>query len=185
MLCPAIYAQVGKTNYRDESLTHLTNVLAKWPISYRKMYQRNRTINLDGKQGRQLAGDEWVECHLVCPVKKYAKAQTSFSVLETMSCSSNLLEMNRKMYKSRAAFDIHRTRKHCKPSSLYDQMKVAQFATRELWFESNRTSVVRKYSWGDKVFRDDEPVSARYLDAVTKGQTKIKSEFESFLHRKF
>ena len=76
MLLPALYAQVGKTNYRDESLTHLTNVLGKWPLAYRKMYQRNRTINLDGRQGKQLAGDEWVENHLAAPVKRYANAQT-------------------------------------------------------------------------------------------------------------
>jgi hypothetical protein len=168
MLLPAIYAQIGKTNYRDESLTHLTNVLAKWPLAYRRMYQRNRTINLDGRQGKQLAGDEWVEDHLVAPVKRYANAQTSFSVLEIMSCSSNILEMNRKMYKSREAFDIHRTKKHQKPSSLYDQMKVAQFAIREKWFEKTSSPVVKKYPWGDKVVKEDETVSAKYLNAVTK-----------------
>lgn len=171
MLCPALYVQVGKINYRDESLTHLTNVLAKWPVAYRQVYQRNRTVNLDGKQGRQLAGDEWVEGHLVYHVKKYAKAQTSFSVLEIMSCTSNLLELNRNMYKSREALDIHRTKRHCKPSSLYDQMKIAQFALREMWFEDT-TSVVRKYPWGNKVFKDDEAVSTRYLNAIAKDKPK-------------
>ncbi|KAJ7387577.1 hypothetical protein OS493_000911 [Desmophyllum pertusum] len=185
MHCPALYVQVGKTNYRDESLSHLTNVLAKWPLAYRKMYQRNRTVNLDGKQGKQLAGDEWVEDHLVCPVKKYAKAQTSFSVLEMMSCSSNLLEMNRKMYKSRQAFDIPRTREHRKPSSLYDQFKVAQFAAKEQWFEKKQGSTVQKYLWGDKVVKEGEGVSTRYLNAVSKGRAKIQLEFRSFLHRKF
>lgn len=184
MLCPALYAQVGKISYRDESLTHLTNVLAKCPVAYRQVYQRNRTVNLDGKQGRQLAGDEWVEGHLVYHVKKYAKAQTSFSVLEIMSCTSNLLELNRNMYKSREALEIHRTKRHCKPSSLYDQMKIAQFALREMWFEDT-TSVVRKYPWVNKGFKDDEAVSRRYLNAIAKGQTKVRSEFESFLHRKF
>lgn len=185
MLLPALYAQVGKTNYRDESLSHLTKVIAKWPLAYRKMYQRNRTINLDGRQGKQLAGDEWVEDHLVAPVKRYANAQTSFSVLEIMSCSSNILEMNRKMYKSREAFDIHRTKKHQKPSSLYDQMKVAQFAIREMWFEKNSSCVVKKYPWGDKVFKEDENVASKYLDAIRKGEEKVNSEFVSFLYRKF
>lgn len=184
MLCPALYAQVGKTNYRDESLTHLTNVLGKWPLAYRYMYQRNRTVNLDGKQGRQLAGDEWVEGHLVCPVKTYARAQSSFSVLEMMSCSSNLLEINRSVYKSKEAFDIHRTKKHCKPSSLYDQLKVAQFALRHKWFSCKATPIY-KYPWGDKTFKDGETVAEKYLDATAKGRSKIKDEFNSFLHRKF
>lgn len=183
MLCPALYAQIGKTNYSDESLTYLTNVLAKWPLAYRYMYLRNRSVNLDGKQGKQLAGDEWVEDHLVCPVKMYARTQTSFSVLEMMSCSSNLLEIDRNVYKSKQAFDIHRTKKHCKPSSLYDQLKVAQFA-QENWFGCNSTPIL-KYPWGDKEFKDGETVAERYLDATQKGRSKIKTEFKSFLHRKF
>ncbi len=141
MLLPAIYAQIVKTNYRDESLTHLTNVLAKWPLAYTRMYQR-----------------------------MHANAQTSFSILEIMWCSSNILEMNRKMYKSREAFDIHRTKKHQKPSSLYDLMKVAQFAIREKWFETTSSPVVKKYPLGDKVVKEDETVSAKYLNAVTKGE---------------
>ncbi len=61
MVCPALYSQMGKTNYRDEAFTHTVNAIVKWPLAYRLLYQRNRTVNLDGKQGRQLAGDEWVE----------------------------------------------------------------------------------------------------------------------------
>ena len=185
MLIPDLYAQVGKINYRDESLIHLVNVTTKWPLAYRKMYQRNRTVNLEGVQGKQLAGDEWVEDHLVCPVKKYAKAQTSFSVLEMMSCSSNLLELDRNMYKSREAFDIHRTRKHCTPSSLYDQLKVAQFALKEEWFVDKERTLVPKYAWGDKVVKEGESVSARYIDAKLKGKEKLVKEFTAFLHRKF
>ena len=49
MICPA------KTNYRDEAFTHTVNAIAKWPLAYRLMYQRNRTVSLDGKDGKQLA----------------------------------------------------------------------------------------------------------------------------------
>ena len=101
MLCPALFTAVGKTNYRDESFTQVVNSITKWPLAYRKLYQQNRTINLDGKKGSQLAGDEWVEEFLVRPIKQYASAQSSFQMVELMSCSTNLLEMNRTMYKSR------------------------------------------------------------------------------------
>ena len=74
MLCPALCCAVGKTNYKDEAFTHVVNIIAKWPIAYRKMYQQNRTINLDRSKGRQLTGDEWVEEYLVRPVKQYASA---------------------------------------------------------------------------------------------------------------
>ena len=185
MICPALYSQMGKINYRDEAFTHTVNAIAKWPIAYRLMYQRNRTVNLEGKQGRQLAGDEWVEDFLVRPVKQFSSAQSSFVMVELMSCSINLLEMNRQMYKGRAAFDVHNTRKHKKPASMYDQLKVAQFAIKEEWFHSGNQDCVLKYAWADKKCKEGEKVQSKYIDAMKKGEIKAKSEFEAFLQRKF
>ena len=111
MLLPQLYAQVGKTNYRDEAFTQYVYAVAHLPLAYRKMYQQNRSVNVDGRQGRQLAGDEWVESYLIRPVKQYASAQSSFAMVELMSCSVNLLEMNKSMYKDHEAFDIHNTKK--------------------------------------------------------------------------
>ena len=79
MLCPALFTAVEKTNYRDESFTQVVNSIVKWPLAHRKLYKKNRTINLDGKKGSQLAGDEWVE-FLVRPIKQYASAQSSFQM---------------------------------------------------------------------------------------------------------
>ena len=185
MMCPAIYAQTGKFNYRDESFSHIVNFSCKWPIAYRLMYRQNRTVNVEGSSGRQLAGDEWVEEHLVRPVKTYAKAQTSFSVLEMMSCSSNILEMNKKLYTCKEGFDIHRTKKHRTPPSLYDQLMVAQFALREEWFLEKKRSDVMKYPWGDKKVKEGETVAEKYIDPLEKGEEKAESEFKSFLHRKY
>jgi hypothetical protein len=184
MLCPKIYAQVGKTNYRDESFTQNVNVLSKWPVAYRRMYQQNRTVNVNGRKGKQLAGDEWVEGYLVRPVKQYAAAQTSFNMLEKMSCSVDILELNRKMYKSRDAFDIHRTRKHHTPSSLYDQLRVAQFAIREAWFVNKNRGSAKAYSWSTHACKDDEAVPKKYMKALEKGEKKAESELISYLHRK-
>lgn len=177
MLCPSLYGQIGKMNYRDEAFIQCVNAVAHLPLAYRKMYQQNRSVNVDGKQGRQLAGDEWVEDFLVRPVKQFAHAQSSFSMIELMSCRVNLLEMNRTMYKNREAFNIHNTKKHQKPSSMYDSLKVAQFALRENWFASLGREEVKKYS--------DAPVQLKYIDPLTMGNKKAKEEFISFLHRKF
>jgi hypothetical protein len=76
MLCPALFCQVGKINYRDEAFAQIVNSIAKWPLAYRKLYQQNGTVNLSGNVGRQLAGDEWVEEYLVRPVKQFARAHT-------------------------------------------------------------------------------------------------------------
>ena len=176
---------MGKINYRDEAFSQVVNSIAKWPLAYRLMYQQNRTVNLDGHQGRQLAGDEWVEDFLVRPVKQFTAVQSSFQMVELMSCSVNLLEMNRNMYKHREAFNVHNTKKHKKPSSVYDQLKVAQFALKEEWFVKKDRKEVPRYSYGDKKVKDGEKVTSKYIDALAKGETKASSEFKSFLHRKY
>lgn len=149
------------------------------------MYQQNRTVSLDGKQGRQLAGDEWVEDFLVRPVKQFAHAQSSFAMVELMSCSVNILEMNRDMYKGKEAFDIHHTKRHSVPCSAYDKLKVAQFAIREGWFTSSGRTKVLKYPWGDTSCKDGESIPSIYVNALKKGDEKAEKEFISFLHRKF
>ena len=185
MLCPALFCQVGKINYCDEAFTQIVNSIAKWPLAYRRLYQQNRTVNVSGNVGRQLAGDEWVEEYLVQPVKQFARAQSSFNMVELMSCSINPLKMNRAMYRSREAFNIHATKKHKTPSSAIDQMKVAQFALKEHWLENEDRTSVKRYPWGDKECAPGDEVPAKYIDAYSKGDKKAKLEFKSFLHRKF
>ena len=80
--------------------------------------------------------------------------------------------MNRAMYKSRDAFDIHNTKKHKKPSSIYDQLKVAQFARNEEWFEEKGRETVTKYPWADKKLKPGELVPPRYINSYHKGQEK-------------
>ena len=59
----------------------LVNAIAKWPYAYRLMYQQNKTVNCNGGNGKQLAGDEWVEDYLVKPVKQFTSAQSSFCLV--------------------------------------------------------------------------------------------------------
>ena len=185
MICPALFSQMNKTNCRDEAFTHTVNAIAKWPLAYRLMYQQNRTVSLDGTQGKQLAGDEWVEDYLVHPVKQFASAQSTFSIVELMSSSVHLLEINRQMYKHRESFDIHNTKKHKKPPSLYDKLKVAQFVISQEWFESIERTVVLKYAWADKKLKEGETIPDKFLNVLDKEEAKASSQFVAFLHRKF
>ena len=50
MLCLQLYAPPGKVNYRDKSFTMAVNAIAKWQLAYRKMYQQNRCVNVNGKK---------------------------------------------------------------------------------------------------------------------------------------
>lgn len=185
MLCPQLYAPLGKINYRDESFTMVVNTIAKWPLAYRKMYQQNRCVNVNGKKGRQIAGDEWVECHLVRPIKQYASGQTSFPMLEMMSYNVSLLESTREMYKSKEAFDIHNTKRHCTPGSMYDQLRVARFALQEEWFVNKQRKDAKMYPWAGHPCKEGDIVPNRYLNILKSGDEKAKEEFTSFLYRKF
>ena len=100
------------------------------------------------------------------PVKQFSSAQSSFAMVELMSCSINLLEANRQMYKGREAFDIHNTRKHKKAPSVYDQLKVAKFAMKEEWFVSKGREVVLKYAWADKKCGEGEKVQNKCIDGM-------------------
>jgi hypothetical protein len=184
MACPQLYSVLNKVNYRDESFTMTVNAIARWPLAYRKMYQQNRSVSISGNKGKHLAGDEWVEGYLVAPVKRYASAQTSFQMLETMSASTNLHEETKKLYKSREAFDIHSTKKHCKPSSMYHIMKIAQFAISEQWFQNCDRKVVKLYDWPENKSKSTT-VPEKYIDVLKKGDKRAKEEFPSFLLRKF
>ena len=141
------------------------------------MYQQNRTVRLDGTQGKQLAGDEWVEDYLVRPVKQFASAQSTFSMVELTSCSLHLLEINRQMYKHRESFDIHNTKKHKKPPSLNDQLKVTKFVIRQEWFKSMKRTVVLKYAWADKKLKEGETIPDKYVNLLDKEEAKASSQF--------
>ena len=103
-----------------------------------------------------------------------------------MSCSTNLLEMNGTMYKSRDAFDIHNTnKKHKKHSSAYDQLKVAQFALKEECLTKKEGKLWENTHGRDKKLKPGELVAPRHINCYQKGCEKAKIEFPGFLHRKY
>lgn len=68
---------------------------------------------------------------MVCPVKMYVKAQTFFLVIEMMSCSSKLLEINKNMYKSGKLSTSNVPESTASlPHGMYSQLKVAQFVAK-------------------------------------------------------
>jgi hypothetical protein len=93
--------------------------------------------------------------------------------------------MTRNMYKNRAAFNVHNTKKHKKPISLYDQLKVAQFALKEEWLANKGRKEVMRYPCGDRKGKVGDKVPSECVNAIAKGDLKACEEFGSFLQRKF
>ena len=72
-----IFAQLQFRNYWTEALVHVVNFTAVWPIAFREMMKRNCSISLSGKEGHDLAMDEFVEEHLVRPLKAYVTGNST------------------------------------------------------------------------------------------------------------
>ena len=89
------------------------------------------------------------------------------------------------MYKSLEAFGVHNTRKHCRPTSLYDQLRVSQFALGEEWFVNKNRKDAKAYPWTGHSCKEGESVPQKYINVLEKGKTKAEEEFKGFLQRKF
>ena len=66
-----IFAQLQFRNYWTEALVHVVNFTTVWPFAFREMMKRNCSVSLSGKVGHDIAMDEFVEEHLVKPLKTY------------------------------------------------------------------------------------------------------------------
>jgi hypothetical protein len=66
-----IFAQLQFRNYWAEALVHVVNFSTVWPLAFREIIKRNCSVSLYGKDGHNLAMDEFIEEHLVKPLKTY------------------------------------------------------------------------------------------------------------------
>ena len=72
MVMLPLFAQLQKRNYWTEAFVHVINIIAAWPLATRKILQNNCSVSVKGRDGHNIALDEWVETCLVQPLKNYA-----------------------------------------------------------------------------------------------------------------
>lgn len=72
MLMHPLFAQSNKRNYHTEAMVHIVNFMAVWPLATRELLRNNCSISLNGKEGHNIALDEWVESCVVQPMKNYS-----------------------------------------------------------------------------------------------------------------
>lgn len=70
-----LFAKSQKRNYWTKAFVHVLNFSAAWPLATRKILQSNCSVSVHGKQGHNIARDEWVETYLVQPLKNYASGE--------------------------------------------------------------------------------------------------------------
>ena len=72
MLMHPLFAQANKRNYHTEAMVYIINFVAAWPRATRELLRHNCSVSLNGKNGHNIALDEWVESCVVQPMKNYA-----------------------------------------------------------------------------------------------------------------
>jgi len=72
MVMLPLFAQAQKRNYWTEAFVHVVNLIGAWPIATRKVLQQNCSVSVKGREGHNIALDEWVETYLVQHLKNYA-----------------------------------------------------------------------------------------------------------------
>ena len=75
MVMLPLFAKSQKRNYWTKAFVHVLNFSAAWPLATRKILQSNCSVSVHGKQGHNIARDEWVETYLVQPLKNYASGE--------------------------------------------------------------------------------------------------------------
>lgn len=83
MMMLPLFAQAQKRNYWTEAFIHVVNLIGAWPIATRKVLQNNCSVSVKGREGHNIALDEWVETYLVQPLKNYVtgKPQLKQSII--------------------------------------------------------------------------------------------------------
>ena len=81
-----IFCQLRMKNYWTESLVHVVNFIAKWPLAVRKMMQQNCSISIKGNKGANIDLDEYVETYIVQPLKNYVSGKSQHNKYVDLHC---------------------------------------------------------------------------------------------------
>ena len=178
-----IFAAFNKKNYKTESLVHVLNFTALWPLAYREMFRRNCSVNVKGKHGHNFAIDEYMETFVVKPVKLYGRKQTTIEMLGRICMNIELLEHIKSIYQQ--SFDTSVGGKSSVPDPTPDWVKVAWFAIHHKWLINAQRKTVNVYPHGKKELSDLANVPKECLNVEERGCNKIKENFSEMIYRQF
>ena len=180
-----MFVQLKKKNYFANTLVHVVNFIARWPLISRVLVRQNCSVNVSGREGHNIAFDEFMETFVVRPLKSYASGKTTVKVLKAISGSIQLISSVRNVYMSKSGFDVHRTKKHSVAYSLPDQLKVALFCLKERMFQEDKTRkkvrMIENETFGVK---QGFVVNDR-LDVFGKGKKKVRENFDRRMYELF
>lgn len=185
MLILPMFAKLQKKNYFADTLVHLVNIVARWPVLTRLVVQRNSSVNIAGKTGHNIAFDEYMETFVVRSMKLYVSGKTTIEVLKAISSCIQLMSSVRNVYKGRSGFNVHSTSKHKVSYSLPDQLKVALFCMNQKMFKADQTRKKIKTIPCDAFGVEEGFVPNQRVDVYRKGKGKTMQNFDKRMYSLF
>lgn len=181
-----LFCAMRKINYKDEIFNHIINFSGTWPLAIREMYRRNMSISMNGRQGHNVAIDEYVETAMVRPLKVYSKKHTTVAMLEKINMNLELFEHIKNVYRS--GFNIHSRVASSAPSSVPDRILIAWFILKEGFLDCTPGSSdeVRLFPHHQK----EKPaqlkkVPSECLNVMERGKAYLKDNFSDIRNRLF
>ena len=180
-----LFARINKHNYKDEMFVHILNCVARWPKPVRLMVRQNRTVSVKGRNGLNVASDEFVEMCLVRPNKLFAKHQTTLVMLEKFEANLQLLTSINELY--RKSFQVNLYGKISVPDSNLDRMKVCWFVLKKEWFLNKERKHVLTYPSDSKNLdrKKQRSVFSKIVNSRAKGASLVKEHYNEWKFRLF
>ena len=185
MLLLPMFAQLSKKNYFAETIVHLVNIFAVWPLVTRLILQHNCSVNVSGGEGHNIAYDEFMETFVVRPMKSYVTGKTTLKMFKAMSANIQVISSFRSVYRGKSGFDVHYTEKHSTQSPLPDQLKVALFCLKEKFFEVDSSRKKIKQYANEQFSVKEGFVPTDRIDIYSKGLQKVKNVFDKHMFELF
>ena len=176
---------IKEENYSADTLVHVVNIIARWPFMIRMIVRRNCSVNVSGGKGHNVAFDEFMEMFVVRPLKSYVSGKTTLKVLNAISGSLQLISCVRHVYQSKAAFDIHPTKKHSVAYALPDRLKVALFCLNNGFFKCDNSRKMIKCIKNEGFSVKQDFVSNDRISVFEKGKGKVLEAFDRRMYELF
>ena len=71
MLQLPMYAQLNFRNNYTETFFHVVSILGKWLLEFRRLLEKNCSVNMSWKMGSGIELDSFVEAKIVQPLKLF------------------------------------------------------------------------------------------------------------------
>jgi hypothetical protein len=168
-----MFCALNKKNYKDEAVSHIANFTALWREPIREMFRRNMSISIKGRQGHNLALDEFVETVMVRPLKMFSKHHTTLNMMKKINLNIELLTRIKELFKKE--YGVHTKLTSTVADATPDTVKIAWFGVQYDWFKDQGREAIPFLDHNKK------DISSHASKVVPKECTEVESRGRSYI----